>query len=273
MIVGFILKNRGSLNHTLMPPKTMISTAVTTCIRDRCPVSHHSTPIASRNTGMNPAVTTINPSYSVPPKVKIRSLSIRYAAKNAMIGPSSRPVFTNGLIFFSLMSAPLVTCPSASVQARGITSRDLHRCRQVLIFHLSQPPAQSMAYGHGTVPQGVSGSAGGPARCSALGIMLDCHNDRIRRRGRYVRPRARHNNRRAFRHLCRSLATGVGDTADRGGPAGRRDRTGTRAAAKTRGSAYAYACGDGRLPVHPRQPATRRPALWRTRRPAHRSIT
>src|SRR6056297_515086 len=131
MIVGFILKNRGSLNQTLIPPNTMISTAVTTCIRDRCPVSHQSIPIASRKTGMNPAVTTIKPSYSVPPKVKTRSLSIRYAAKNAMIGPSSRPVFTNGLIFCSLISASPVTVQSVSahpLRSRAETRASIWRC-------------------------------------------------------------------------------------------------------------------------------------------------
>ena len=77
MIVGFILKKRGSLNHTLSPPKTTIRTAVITCIRDRCPVSRHSTPIDSRKTGTNPAVTTMKPSYSVPPMEKTLSLSRR----------------------------------------------------------------------------------------------------------------------------------------------------------------------------------------------------
>ena len=77
MIVGFILKNFGSLNQTLSPPKTTIRTAVTTCIFDRCPVNFQRIAMEARKIGINPAVTTTNPAYSVPPMVKTVSLSHR----------------------------------------------------------------------------------------------------------------------------------------------------------------------------------------------------
>ena len=77
MMVGFILKKRSSLNHTVMPPNATTRTRVTICIFASLPVRRHNSHVVKANSGTKSAVTTMKPEYSLPPMVKLRSRSTR----------------------------------------------------------------------------------------------------------------------------------------------------------------------------------------------------
>ena len=56
MMVGFILMKVASFSHSVSPPNTTTTTAVTTAIRGRSRVSAQDAASAPRITGMNTAV-------------------------------------------------------------------------------------------------------------------------------------------------------------------------------------------------------------------------
>ena len=65
-MVGFILKNLSSLNQIPSPPKMTTSKAVINCIFDNFPVKAQSIAVVVNIKGINKAVATIKPSYSLP---------------------------------------------------------------------------------------------------------------------------------------------------------------------------------------------------------------
>ena len=61
MIVGFILKKRGSLSQIDSPPNTTTSTSVSICMTDSVPVSAHCAAVQRTSTGTNTSVAPTTP--------------------------------------------------------------------------------------------------------------------------------------------------------------------------------------------------------------------